>query len=166
MKHCTSCGYELAENARFCTQCGKPVQALESYAPQHKTCTKCGAQLEGDVLFCNVCGTKQYVSCPVPYPRQGQLLMELHNCQYIRLMVMKQVGTLSVYDDKLHFQPSSGAFHTIFLQDLAEICPAPAGGSAGIKVTTKKRKNYLYSFSKPEEDAVPYLIGLLMDYKY
>ncbi len=166
MKQCTSCGITLAEDARFCPQCGMPVQAIEACAPQYKTCTKCGVRLEGNVLFCNACGTKQYVWGPVPYPRPGLLLMEFHTCQYIRLLVMKQPGTLAIYDDRLRFQPASGTPHTLPMQDLAGIYPATTGGSAGIKVTTKKGKTFIYSFSKPEEDAVPYLIGLLMNYKY
>ena len=150
MKQCTSCGITLAEDARFCPQCGMPVQAIEACAPQYKTCTKCGVQLEGDVLFCNACGTKQYVWGAVPYPRPGLLLMEFYTCQYIRL---------------LH-QHWGGTPHTLPMQDLSGIYPATTGGSVGIKVTTKKGKTYLYGFSKPEEDMVPYLIGLLMNYKY
>lgn len=184
MKQCVSCGCELSEDARFCFRCGSPVQAFSQenavmprpdapfpgpvfYNQQKKACTKCGAELDTDVLFCGSCGTKQYVWSQVPYPRAGMLLMQFGTSQYIRLKLMKQPGVLSVYDDKLYFQPASGAPHLLPMYELAGVYPASAFGSGCcIKVTTKKGKSYLYSFEQPEADSVPYLIGLLMNYKY
>ena len=44
---CPNCAAELAEDARFCAQCGQPV------AP---ACPTCGADVAPDARFCSNCG--------------------------------------------------------------------------------------------------------------
>ena len=133
---------------------------------QTKSCTKCGEELESSVLFCKKCGTKQYLWIQPPSPRTGELLMEFKTCQYIRLQLMKQAGVLSVYDDRLYFQPASGTSHMLLLSEIIGVVPASTLiGSNGFRINTKKGKSYTYGFEAPEQDSVPYLMGLLMNYK-
>ena len=52
---CTVCGSALERRAKFCTECGTPV-AKKSSAPQPSTCAKCGTPLNDDARFCTQCG--------------------------------------------------------------------------------------------------------------
>lgn len=47
MAHCTSCGQELAENARFCSQCGTAVGAQRMAGPQAQADTAAKASGDG-----------------------------------------------------------------------------------------------------------------------
>ena len=49
---CPNCHAPLAENAKFCPECGAAIQA-------DKFCTKCGAKLAPGAKFCAECGAKQ-----------------------------------------------------------------------------------------------------------
>lgn len=53
---CASCGAPLMEGARFCEECGAPVDAEP--APQTRFCPVCGAQLGANAKFCGKCGAK------------------------------------------------------------------------------------------------------------
>jgi ribosomal protein L40E len=58
---CVSCGAELAETARFCSDCGAKVEepSIEVVeADIVPPCSNCGAELEPEATFCNQCGTK------------------------------------------------------------------------------------------------------------
>ena len=73
---CISCGYELKEGSRFCTECGifqkqkkicpgckieLPTDArfcINCGTPQPKFCLYCNAELSADAKFCMCCGTK------------------------------------------------------------------------------------------------------------
>lgn len=46
---CLNCGNEIAEGAKFCGVCGKPVN-------QKRFCTNCGTSLEAHLNFCPMCG--------------------------------------------------------------------------------------------------------------
>jgi hypothetical protein len=51
MKQCPNCGVQIADESRFCAECGKEI-------PQGTVCPHCGASMnEGDV-FCQNCGKK------------------------------------------------------------------------------------------------------------
>lgn len=50
---CTSCGAQLAAQAKFCIECGTKV------APVVTKCTGCGSELPGGSKFCSECGQKQ-----------------------------------------------------------------------------------------------------------
>ena len=53
-----SCGQRNSADAKFCTGCGKPVEA----APQESAarfCEKCGASLAENAQFCSNCGAPQ-----------------------------------------------------------------------------------------------------------
>lgn len=50
---CTYCNHENAEDAVFCTECGKKIETTEK-----KTCSKCGAEISNDALFCTSCGER------------------------------------------------------------------------------------------------------------
>lgn len=49
---CSACGHEN-ENAKFCGDCGKPLQTA------NWACPKCQAKVSGDSKFCGSCGTKR-----------------------------------------------------------------------------------------------------------
>ena len=58
---CASCGAELTETARFCSDCGAKVENPEiEVVDAHEVppCTNCGAELEPGAAFCDQCGTK------------------------------------------------------------------------------------------------------------
>ena len=58
---CASCGAELAETARFCSDCGAKVEepAIEVVeAEEVPPCSNCGAELGPEATFCDQCGTK------------------------------------------------------------------------------------------------------------
>ncbi len=46
---CTKCGSQLASGAKFCSECGSPVQL-------NKFCSNCGNQVASDAKFCPNCG--------------------------------------------------------------------------------------------------------------
>jgi len=46
---CPSCGNPVLPKSKFCSQCGKSIEA--------PSCAKCGASLRPDEKFCNACGT-------------------------------------------------------------------------------------------------------------
>jgi membrane protease subunit (stomatin/prohibitin family) len=54
VKKCPYCGEDLPLNAKFCSACGRPVDA----PPQEKKCPGCGALNLPDATFCNQCGSK------------------------------------------------------------------------------------------------------------
>ena len=47
MLHCTACGHDSADDARFCGQCGTPLA---------RACGGCGAPLSAGQRFCTQCG--------------------------------------------------------------------------------------------------------------
>ena len=50
---CPECGAEVAENAKFCSECGsKKPESKGSF------CTNCGAKLPSGAKFCSECGEK------------------------------------------------------------------------------------------------------------
>jgi class 3 adenylate cyclase len=46
--HCASCGFDNAEGAKFCEECGVPFVRL---------CPSCGQQMRPTAKFCSECGT-------------------------------------------------------------------------------------------------------------
>ena len=57
---CQFCGKEIANDASFCTFCGKKQEKKVEAPKQEATdiCVKCGTKLKADAKFCVVCGTK------------------------------------------------------------------------------------------------------------
>jgi tetratricopeptide (TPR) repeat protein len=53
MAKCVKCGAELAQDAKFCPQCG----TKQPETPKVVFCTNCGAKLTEDARFCPSCGT-------------------------------------------------------------------------------------------------------------
>jgi Double zinc ribbon len=54
-----SCGTANAPNAKFCKNCGTPVQMASSAAEaQVKSCPSCSTQLKSNAKFCGKCGHK------------------------------------------------------------------------------------------------------------
>ncbi len=52
---CPSCGASVKQGAKFCPECGKPMQAL---------CPKCGKPVKEGSKFCPECGTSLQPNCP------------------------------------------------------------------------------------------------------
>lgn len=48
---CKQCGAKLAQNAKFCAECGTPTAVK-------RHCTQCGVEVEGSPKFCPDCGQK------------------------------------------------------------------------------------------------------------
>jgi membrane protease subunit (stomatin/prohibitin family) len=49
---CPKCNAPLANNAKFCPECGAAIQA-------EKFCSNCGVKIKPGIKFCPDCGTKQ-----------------------------------------------------------------------------------------------------------
>ncbi|MDR1471410.1 MAG: zinc ribbon domain-containing protein [Synergistaceae bacterium] len=56
-KACLSCGARNSLDAKFCHDCGLPVNGAAVSAGAVR-CANCGAEMEGDAIFCGECGTK------------------------------------------------------------------------------------------------------------
>ncbi len=52
---CPSCGATAKAGAKFCPECGKPMQNL---------CPKCGKPVKGGMKFCSECGASLQPVCP------------------------------------------------------------------------------------------------------
>ena len=59
MKKCPNCGTEIADNAMFCTECGKHI-------PRGNVCSYCGASVNNGDDFCQNCGKNLAGSSSVP----------------------------------------------------------------------------------------------------
>lgn len=64
---CKKCGSILFKDAKFCAECGTPVQREEP-KPQANVCAKCGVKLEEGARFCADCGSPVSVVQPVVVP--------------------------------------------------------------------------------------------------
>ena len=49
MKQCPNCGAQIADDSRFCSECGKEI-------PQGTVCLHCGASMNDGDVFCQNCG--------------------------------------------------------------------------------------------------------------
>nr|WP_122013265.1 zinc-ribbon domain-containing protein [Maliibacterium massiliense] len=184
MKKCTKCGAVIADEARFCVHCGATQGAAQlptakAAAPavsvakadtpparaREKACTCCATKLAQDVIFCPQCGTKLYVR-PAPFIRKGELLMRFEPCELVKMGLLKTKGSLHIYDDKLLFQAGSNA-HQYPLSDIAQAAAASVlGRPLSLKVTTKAGKSFVYAIEAEHADFLPYIIELLLDYRY
>jgi len=57
MKNCDHCGAVLYKSARFCTNCGLPVDVPEAKGYAGK-CERCGTWLKPNAQFCTNCGRR------------------------------------------------------------------------------------------------------------
>ena len=51
-EECSNCGAQVAENVKFCTECGSKME------PEKPKCPSCSAELPEGTKFCTECGTK------------------------------------------------------------------------------------------------------------
>ena len=51
-KECSNCGAQVAENVKFCTDCGSKM------GPEKLKCPSCSTELPEGTKFCMECGTK------------------------------------------------------------------------------------------------------------
>lgn len=49
LRKCPSCGAAINNNAKFCSECGSPIE---------RACPKCGSAIVGNPKFCSECGNK------------------------------------------------------------------------------------------------------------
>ena len=50
-KECSNCGAQVAENVKFCTECGSKME------PEKPKCPSCSTELPEGTKFCTECGT-------------------------------------------------------------------------------------------------------------
>ena len=61
-KECSNCGAQVAENVKFCTECGGKME------PEVLKCPNCSIELPEGTKFCMECGTK-IGDTPRPKPK-------------------------------------------------------------------------------------------------
>ena len=71
MKQCPNCGAQIADDSRFCAECGKEI-------PQGTACPHCGASISEGDAFCQNCGKnlkEVFTNEPITYeeerPKRG-----------------------------------------------------------------------------------------------
>ncbi|MFN3762974.1 MAG: zinc ribbon domain-containing protein, partial [Anaerolineae bacterium] len=65
---CPKCGFENRPDARFCKQCGQPLQAPAAPPPAEQPCPRCGAINKPGARFCARCGAPLAPPAPSPAP--------------------------------------------------------------------------------------------------
>jgi membrane protease subunit (stomatin/prohibitin family) len=58
---CPKCGFQNPQTAKFCSNCGAPLQAVGGV-----NCSKCGALNPAGAKFCNNCGNPLYAASKCP----------------------------------------------------------------------------------------------------
>lgn len=58
MKKCPKCGFEVADDKKFCGGCGYKFEQKDSFMNESAKCPKCGNPLTPGKKFCGACGTK------------------------------------------------------------------------------------------------------------
>ncbi|MGB9937410.1 MAG: zinc-ribbon domain-containing protein [Methanobacterium sp.] len=60
MVNCPNCEAEVAEDIKFCTECGSKIEHIHNKQEinSETTCPSCSAQLPAETKFCMECGTK------------------------------------------------------------------------------------------------------------
>lgn len=101
MRYCENCGAQLMENARFCSQCGMPV---ETEAEMKSCCPNCKTELEPGMLFCPECGHRvdaRINPFPEPSPEPGPVSAPEQGKE-TPLKEVKSLGaTLQVYQNRI-----------------------------------------------------------------
>jgi len=67
---CDSCGSEVAKSAKFCPNCGNPMQQPPNSASQNTKCPKCGKLRSGNDRFCDNCGWNYNNPNPTQQPKR------------------------------------------------------------------------------------------------
>ncbi|MBR2967702.1 MAG: zinc-ribbon domain-containing protein [Clostridia bacterium] len=52
---CKSCGKIIPDDSKFCTNCGKEIEAREENQEEFCYCTNCGNKIRKDDFMCNKC---------------------------------------------------------------------------------------------------------------
>lgn len=55
---CSSCGAQIEENNKFCTDCGTKIEKTSEKEEKEIICPKCSKKLSSNIKFCTDCGTK------------------------------------------------------------------------------------------------------------
>lgn len=109
--NCTKCGQDLAEGAKFCSNCGTRVEKQQD----HTFCTTCGARLEPSARFCPSCGVKvERITAETPAdvtaPEKPVTVLKMVSLYEgtPTVGIAKATGTLSVYHDRIEFVKQLG----------------------------------------------------------
>lgn len=93
---CQNCGGQIADGAKFCPLCGKPVENTENVT---QFCPNCGSKLAPNAAFCNGCGKKvneehsQNISTSVDASKmETQPTTESHGAESISTSPIAQAG--------------------------------------------------------------------------
>lgn len=65
---CPKCGFENRPGARFCKQCGQPLEIPTPSPPAEMICPQCGTPNKPGARFCARCGAPLAPSAPSPTP--------------------------------------------------------------------------------------------------
>ena len=109
---CEKCGQPVPNGAKFCGNCGAPVQTEQGV----RFCSTCGTPLESGVQFCPACGTKVSLetgSDPVTASASAGTLLATWKMASLykgepKVGVAKATGPLFIYDDRLEFKKTLG----------------------------------------------------------
>lgn len=62
---CSACGNEMADNAKFCPECGAKVKIVSNQKTLQLRCQSCNGMMtvneDSPVLFCQFCGSKELI---------------------------------------------------------------------------------------------------------
>lgn len=109
--NCIKCGQGLAEDAKFCPNCGARVEKQQN----HAFCTTCGTRLEPSARFCPSCGVKvEQITGEAPIdtvsPEKPVTVLKMVSLYEgtPTMGIAKATGTLSVYYDRIEYVKQMG----------------------------------------------------------
>ena len=143
MAICKSCGTENKDGAKFCENCGSPLQ--EPKNEKGSFCPKCGTKISDGSAFCPACGYKVgdvIVNQPVyAYPGQTAGPVQQEKVSLIRSLLV-----------------TIGMFAFIGLVVLALMMPVTKGGTDNIAESVKSMIETFKNFSSSSAGALPIIL--------
>ncbi len=94
---CPACAAELAEGAKFCAECGSPVEAPRCascgtpHAPNQKFCAECGASLGS---------AEAPGSAPAPVPAEAPVVQSAPELRLVSVLFVDLVGYTSLSEGR------------------------------------------------------------------
>ena len=143
MAICKSCGAENKDGAKFCENCGSPLEEPKNEAGSF--CPKCGTKISAGSAFCPACGYKVgdvIVNQPVyAYPGQTAGAVQQEKVSFFRSLLV-----------------TVGMFAFIGLVVLALMMPVTKGGTDNIIESVKSMIETFKNFSSSSAGALPIIL--------